>query len=138
MLAPSAHAQVATAGVTANVVTPTEVTAASATDWLISDSAGVFNLRIPGAASSAAIDITAKAVAADGGTVIFYASTEGAEALRRLIAQMIASSKLAPLHHPSANIGASGTINTEGVQIVLIKRTGDDASGIIAAIITFD
>jgi hypothetical protein len=138
-LAASASAQTATAGVTAEVVSPPELAEAAA-EWLMSTSPGVFTLRIPGAAQASPITLTAQMPAATNGTIGFFASSEGADALRHLLRQ-IASSRAAGSGgiYQLSSAAADGTINTHGVQMILmsLEQNGDD-SGVIIAIIAFD
>lgn len=139
VLTPSAQAETATARVAAEVVTPFEVSAAAATEQLIGNSPGVFTLRIPGAAPAGTIALTVSTVEGSSGTVVFSASSESADALRQLIAQ-IAPAQLAPLGaYQVSGIATSGTINGQGVQVIVMKSTQNgDGSGTLVAIITFD
>lgn len=139
VLAPSAHAETATARVAAEIVTPAEVSAAAATERLIGDSPGVFTLRIPGAASATTIELTASTMEGSSGAVMFSASGEAADALRKLIAQ-IATSPWAPLGtYQLSGIATSGAINGQGVQVIVMNMSQNgDGSGTVVAIITFD
>lgn len=139
VLAPSAKAETATAGVAAEIVAPAEITVAAATEQLIGDSPGVFTLRIPGAAPAGTIALTVGTVEGSSGTVVFSASSESADALRQLIAQ-IATAQLAPLGaYQVSGIATSGTINGQGAQVIVMKSSQNgDGSGTLVAIITFD
>lgn len=134
-LAPSASAQTATAGVTAEVVSPSELAEAAA-EWLMSNSPGVFTLRIPGAAQATTITVTAQTPDGIGGTIDFFASQGNIAALRQLIAQITSSATAASggIYQLSGAV-ADGTINAQGVQLVLMTM---DHNGVIMAIIAFD
>ena len=134
VLAPSVNAQTATAGVRAEVVTPAEITVAAATEWLLSDSPGVFTLRIPGAASTGTTAQTTGTVEGSSDMIVFSASSQGAEALRQLIAQIAISAQ-----SQVVSIAANGTINGQGVQVTLMKANQNaDNSDAVVAIIAFD
>lgn len=138
-LAPSANAQTATAAVTAEVVSPSELAEAAA-EWLMSNSPGVFTLRIPGAAQAPAITLTAQTPDAGSGVIDFLASSEGADALRQLLGQIASSAAAASegVYQLSGSV-ADGTINIQGVQMILISvDENGDGSGVIVAIMAFD
>jgi hypothetical protein len=137
-LAPAAGAETAGAMVTAKVVKPFEVSAAVATEWLNGGSPGVFTLRIPGAATGT-IALTVSTVEGSSGTVAFATSSEPVGAMQQLIAQ-IAASQLTPLRtYQVSGIATSGTLNGEGVQVIVMKANQNgDGSGTVVAIITFD
>jgi hypothetical protein len=136
-LAPSASAQTATAAVTAEVVSPAELAEAAA-EWLVSNSPGVFTLRIPGAAS--AVTLTAQTSDANSGMIDFFASSEGADALRQLLIQIASSAadSSGGVYQLSGAM-ADGTIHMQGVQMVLITVSeNSDGGGVIVAIMAFD
>lgn len=138
-LAPSANAQTATATVTAEVVSPSEL-AEAATVWLMSDSPGVFTLRIPGAAEATAITLTARLPDGSSGMTDFLASSEGADALRQLLGQIASSAAAASggVYQLSGSL-TDGTINTRGVQMILISvDENGGGSGVIVALMAFD
>lgn len=138
-LAPGASAKTATASVRAEVVTPSEVGAAAAQS-LVSNSPGVFALRIPGAAPAPAITVIAQSSASGGGTIDFVASGESAGALQTAIAQISASA-------PTASGGATqlvtapadGTMSSHGVQIALSgSAPGAEGGDVMIAVLAFD
>jgi hypothetical protein len=138
-LAPSANAQTATAAVTAEVVTPSEL-AETAAEWLMSNSPGVFTLRIPGAAQAPPITLTAQTLDASSGMIDFLASSEGVDALRQLLTQIALSAAVAPggIYQISGAQG-DGTIRAHGMQIILMSlEQNGDGSAVIVAIIAFD
>lgn len=130
--APSLNAQTATAGVSAEIVSPASVGVTAASEWLLSESPGVLALRIPGTAPAGAVELAV----GPGSTRSVAAPSEGAAAMQQLIAQIDAAT--------TSGIQVSGTItngtlNDQGVQIVM-TTSGDSNSGdrISTAVITFD
>lgn len=138
-LVPSASAQTATAGVTAEIVAPSELGEAAA-EWLISNSPGVFMLRIPGTAQAPAITIKAQAPDANSGTIEFLASSEGGEALRDLLTQISSSAATGSAGvYQLSGATADGTVNAQGIQLILVSSAQNgEGGGLIVAIIAFD
>lgn len=134
-LATSASAQTGTAGVTAEVIIPSEL-AVSAAEWLMSNSPGVFALRIPGAAEDTAVTVTARIPDGTTGALGFFGSRESLDALRRLIAQLASSATAvsADFYRLSGAAG-EGSLNMQGVQLVLMTI---EQSGLVVAVIAFD
>lgn len=130
--APSLSAQTATAGITAEIVTPATVGVIAASESLLSQSPGVLALRIPGAAPAGVVEI------AVGSARISRAasSSESAAAMQRVISQINAAL--------SSGVQVSGTVtngnlNGQGVQIIVTStRPGSDGDGVTTVIITFD
>ncbi len=138
-LATPASAQTATAGVTAEVVSPPEL-AKEATEWLVSNSPGVFTLRIPGAAQAPPLTVTAQTLDVGSGTIGFFSSSEGAEALRQLLGQIASAAAAGPdgVYQLSGYV-ADGAMNLQGVQMILISvYENGGGSGVIATIMAFD
>lgn len=119
LLVPSAIAQTASAGVTAKVVTPAEITLGTATEWLLGESPGVFALRIPGSSSAMA--------APTASTTDNNSGLAGSADL----------AKAALFGIPEAWEIIPGTINGQGVQVV-VTRANSNGNDIIVAIVTFD
>lgn len=138
-LATDASAQTATAGVRAEVASPLQL--AESAKSLISNSPGVFTLRIPGAGQASTITITAQTLDSSSGAIDFLASSEGADALRDLLAHSASSSAAAGsggIYQLSSN-AAAGTMGEQGVQMILMSsELNGDGSGVIIALITFD
>lgn len=134
-----AEGQTATAGVTAEVVSPSDLSEA-ATEWLVSQSPGVFTLRIPGTSQAPAITITAQASNDNNGTISFFLSREGADALRNFLAKISSSSEAVVAGTYQISDGTSdGTISTYGVQMILTNSVpNDNGRGLIVAVIAFD
>lgn len=137
-LAPSASAQTAAAAVKAEVVSPSGV-GETATEWLASNSPGVFTLTIPGAVHSPSITLTASA-SNTAGTANFIASSESAGAVQNFIAQITASAASGSGGaFQVSSVAADGTMNAQGVQLILASaEQNGDGSGVIVAIMTFD
>ena len=138
-LATPASAQTATAGVTAEVVSPPEL-AKAATEWLVSNSPGVFTLRIPGAAQAPPLTVTAQTPDVGSGTIGFFSSSEGAGALRQLLGQIaIAAAAGSVGVYQFSGFVADGAMILQGVQMILISvDENGGGSGVIVAIMAFD
>lgn len=138
-LATPAGAQTATAEVEAEVVSPSQVTQVAA-EWLMSNSPGVFRLRIPGAAQATEITLTAHTPDLTHGILDFFASSEGADALRELLSYLASSAaaETEGIYSLSGSM-ADGTMYISGVQMILMSsEQNEDGSGVIIAIIAFD
>lgn len=130
--APSLNAQTATASVAAEIVTPATVGVTAASEWLLSESPGVLALRIPGAAPAGAVEVAVGPASSSS----VAASSEGAAAMQKLIAQITAAT--ASGVQVSGTV-TNGTINGQGVQIVMTSTNQSvDDHGVTTAIITFD
>lgn len=137
VLASSAQAETAAAGITAVVVRPNEVSASVATQQLIGDSPGMFTLRIPGAASVGTIAVTVSTMNGSSGTVAFSTWSDSKAAVQQLIAQ-IANAQLAPIGiYQIIGTTSRDTISGQGVQVVVMQSSGDGSKAIVA-VITFD
>lgn len=136
-LTPVAQAQIASAGVAAKVVTPTELDTAATIGWLISEAPGAFTLRIPGAASAATIDLTAQAEGGIG-AITLSGSGPSIDVWRRAIVQFAMSGQNSVSVHRTSSTADDGTIYSRGMQLVITQVAGDDSRHVLAAIITFD
>jgi hypothetical protein len=117
---------------TVSVVSPAEASAEQATQLLFGSTASVLKITIPGGSST--MDLTATGVDATTGSITFESSSASAELLGQLLAA-ISSGALSS----SAGLTVSGLINGQGVQLVILDVTpGEDGSGSLKAVITFD
>lgn len=138
-LASPATAQTATAGVTAELVSPSQVQELAA-DWLMSKSPGVFMLRIPGVAHAPATAVTVHVSTSGSGTIDLFGSMEGAEGLRQFLALLASSAEAGSgAIYQLSSATAYETMGTHGVQLILttpeVNGSGD---GVVIATIAFD
>lgn len=125
----------------ANVISPADVWAQTATQLLLSPSPGVLTLTIPGSAGSAATSIELAAAGTVGsGSFVFTASSLGAHTTAQIM-QMVerASMSLTSSTSLSTELSTRGVLSGQGVQIAVLRTApGDDGDGALAVIITFD
>lgn len=138
-LAPPANAETATAGVRAEVVSPSGL-AEAATAWLTSNSPGVFTFRMPGTAQAPAVTLTAQTPDGGSAMVEFLASSDGAGAMEQLLTQIAASGEAGSGGiYQLSNAAADGTMGANGIQVILtISNSAGDGGGVMVAIIAFD
>ncbi len=141
-----AHANGVAVGASAQVIAPAIISAARATELLLSPSPGVLTLSIPGAASNSdsgnrrEISLIATGVSGDGGSFVFSASRDSAGQLDRLIAKLTESTQRVELNgNLSTGLSVNGYIDGKGFQMAVVSVVkNQDGSGYISAIIPFD
>lgn len=124
----AAHAAGAGASVGASVVSTALVAADAAAQVLLETSTGVLTLSIPGAAA-VAMQVSAVEVVPQSGTMVFSVA-EGAAGLAELVAQ---------LGEAGGSLSSSGTLNGQGIQIVVLgAEQHGDGGGTVTAIVTYN
>lgn len=141
-----AHANGVVVGASAQVIAPAIISAARATELLLSRSPGVLTLSIPGDGSRSdtgirrEIPLIAASVSGDGGSFVFSASRESAAQLDRLIETLTENTQRVELNGNLSNgLSVKGYIDGRGFQMAVVSVVkNQDGSGYISAIIPFD
>lgn len=128
MLSAPAGAASVEANASATVLSPALVAADAAAQVLLETSTGVLTLSIPGAAA-VAMQVSSVEVVPQSGTMVFSVA-EGAAGLAELVAQ---------LGEAGGSLSSSGTLNGQGIQIVVLgAEQHGDGGGTVTAIVTYN
>lgn len=120
----------ATAATFAEIVAPVQILADASTQLLVSSTAGVFTMTIPGGSGSVPSTMTliASGSAASGSASVFSASDSAGVAA--VISQIATS---------GGTLSTSGTLSGTGVQIVVLQApSGGGGGGAVTAIVTYN